>query len=156
MFFHLLVPAFRSFIHLISRMAKPITSISCIALRSVMSIPLPLLATSLGTPRLRAPIVSLSNNSMAHRDPVPPTPLQRAPYSHSPTPRSSLLVDGLAPMVTSMECIVSLPPLHPYRSSQQLGGCSDQLQVLSPMKRAGLRNQVNKGRSRIWDGHWPL
>ena len=103
-------PAFRTLIHLISRMAKPITSIPWIVLRSVMSTPLPPLAASLGTPRLQAPIVSLSSNSMTRHDPVRLTPLQRTSYSHSPAPWSSLLVDDLAPMVTSMECIRSPYP----------------------------------------------
>ena len=67
MFFRLLVPAFRTFIHLISGMAKPITSISWIALRSAISIPLPPLVASLGMQRLRVPIVSLSSNSTTHR-----------------------------------------------------------------------------------------
>jgi hypothetical protein len=103
-------PLFRTFIHLINRMAQPITRISWIALRSVITIPLPPLAASLSTPRLRAPIVSLSSNSMTHRDPVRPTLLQRVLYSHSPTSRPFPLVDGLAPTVTSMEYIVSPCP----------------------------------------------
>ena len=106
--------AFRNFIHLINRMAKPITRIFWIALRSVILIPLPPPAASLSTPRLRAPIVSMSSNSMTHRDPVQPTPLQQILYSHSPTPRPSLLVDGLAPTATSMEYIIS-----PYPNPRQ-------------------------------------
>jgi hypothetical protein len=101
--------AFRNFIHLINRMAKPITRIFWIALRSVILIPRHLAHHVFG-----APIVSMSSNSMTHRDPVQPTPLQQILYSHSPTPRPSLLVDGLAPTATSMEYIIS-----PYPNPRQ-------------------------------------
>jgi hypothetical protein len=69
---------------------------------------------SLSTPRLRAPIVSMSSNSMTHRDPVQPTPLQQILYSHSPTPRPSLLVDGV------YNLSVSKPSTTPRRRNNSL------------------------------------